>query len=172
MHVYKPADHLWVQRPGYEHHGILVYPGHVVHFAKHEPSGELLIQVGKLWEDFAQGATPQIVVHPNPSPDEVVLQRAHVSLNTSGYTVWGNNCEHFAHWCKTGEHKSKQVERGVKTLMAGAAAGATYYLSRTLWEVLGKKSRAGKCKALLATGKLCRNGALPGNYGYCGVHRR
>ena len=39
-----------------------------------------------------------------------VVSRAESRLGENGYNLFGNNCEHFAHWCKTGRHRSAQVE--------------------------------------------------------------
>ncbi|OPY55810.1 MAG: NC domain protein [Pelotomaculum sp. PtaU1.Bin035] len=44
------------------------------------------------------------------SPSETV-QRARNRLGEADYDLFGNNCEHFAIWCKTGMHRSYQVER-------------------------------------------------------------
>ncbi|WP_102348274.1 lecithin retinol acyltransferase family protein [Bacillus sp. Marseille-P3661] len=46
------------------------------------------------------------------SPSETV-QRAKSKIGCNGYNLAFNNCEHFAIWCKTGLHKSYQVEGAV-----------------------------------------------------------
>jgi hypothetical protein len=38
------------------------------------------------------------------------------------YNLLFNNCEHFAHWCKTGRHRSAQVEEWLHTGSLGALA--------------------------------------------------
>ncbi|MBW4477411.1 MAG: lecithin retinol acyltransferase family protein [Tolypothrix brevis GSE-NOS-MK-07-07A] len=40
----------------------------------------------------------------------IILQRAKRRLGEKEYNLFYNNCEHFAHYCKTGEHRSRQVE--------------------------------------------------------------
>ena len=40
---------------------------------------------------------------------EQTLQRAFAQLGKRGYSLLGNNCEHWARWCRTGEHHSEQV---------------------------------------------------------------
>ena len=47
------------------------------------------------------------------SPEETV-QRAESQLGKGEYNLVVNNCEHFAVWCKTGLHKSYQVEEVLK----------------------------------------------------------
>lgn len=39
----------------------------------------------------------------------VVVRTAISMLNKSGYDLFSNNCEHFAHWCETGKKVSAQV---------------------------------------------------------------
>jgi len=41
--------------------------------------------------------------------NEETLQRAFSQLGKRGYSLIGNNCEHWARWCRTGEHYSEQV---------------------------------------------------------------
>ena len=43
------------------------------------------------------------------SPEETIA-RAKQCLGIGGYNLLGNNCEHFALWCKTGISESHQVE--------------------------------------------------------------
>jgi hypothetical protein len=47
------------------------------------------------------------------SPEETV-ERAESQLGKGKYNLLVNNCEHFAIWCKTGLHKSYQVEEVLK----------------------------------------------------------
>ncbi|CAF3900146.1 unnamed protein product, partial [Rotaria sp. Silwood2] len=37
------------------------------------------------------------------------LERAFLQLGRRGYSLLGNNCEHWARWCRTGEHYSEQI---------------------------------------------------------------
>lgn len=54
----------------------------------------------------------------------VVLHRAHSRLGECRYDLFGNNCEHFARWCITGQHRSLQVEnaRAAAGVVLGVAA--------------------------------------------------
>lgn len=49
------------------------------------------------------------------SPEETI-KRAKSRLGEKGYNIVTNNCEHFAIWCKTGEHVSYQVNSMVRRL--------------------------------------------------------
>ena len=42
------------------------------------------------------------------SPEDTV-RRARSKIGTHDYSLFGNNCEHFAMWCKTGLKLSEQV---------------------------------------------------------------
>lgn len=50
------------------------------------------------------------------TPEETV-QRAKSKLGENKYSLPFNNCEHFAIWCKTGIHKSTQVDKIIKQLV-------------------------------------------------------
>jgi hypothetical protein len=43
-------------------------------------------------------------------------------IGEQNYNLLFNNCEHFAHWCKTGRHRSNQVENWLHTGSLGALA--------------------------------------------------
>lgn len=47
---------------------------------------------------------------------EETIQRARARVGENSYNLVGNNCEHFAIWCKTGVHESHQVRRVIKNL--------------------------------------------------------
>lgn len=114
-----PGDHIRVSRAAYFHHGIYIGQGLVVHFtARHgEPvKRDAIIRCDPV-ERFAHGDAIEIVAYGQASPVEEVFQRAQSRIGQDGYRLFSNNCEHFARWCKTGQHESPQV--------ANAMAGAT-----------------------------------------------
>ena len=41
---------------------------------------------------------------------EEVAQRAMSRLGERSYDLWNNNCEHFANWCRSGDHSSPQID--------------------------------------------------------------
>jgi hypothetical protein len=43
--------------------------------------------------------------------NEETLQRAFSQLGKRGYSLFGNNCEHWARWCRSDEHYSEQIHR-------------------------------------------------------------
>ena len=46
------------------------------------------------------------------------VARARSQLGKEGYSIAGNNCEHFAVWCKTGLKESTQVNNAIEILLA------------------------------------------------------
>src|SRR5439155_3595893 len=54
------------------------------------------------------------------APD--VVARARSRLGEDLYRLATNNCEHFCHWCLTGEPRSVQVDRLIGWLARSAAA--------------------------------------------------
>jgi hypothetical protein len=114
------ADHLQVPRQHglYQHHGIDLGDGTVAHYLE----GRQILR--SPLEAFSRGQ-PVSVVPYDPkacSPAGTTLRRAMGRLGEQNYNLLFNNCEHFAHWCKTGRHRSAQVEDWLQTGSLGAMA--------------------------------------------------
>lgn len=109
-----PGAHLETSRVGYEHHGVYVGDGKVVHYAgfcrrwRAGPVEEVTLF------GFSAGHTIRIVEHPTHtySPREVV-DRARSRLGEREYRILTNNCEHFCNWCARGLSHSPQTEHPV-----------------------------------------------------------
>ena len=119
MHL-AAADHLQVPRQHglFNHHGIDLGDGTVAHYLE----GREILRSPK--EDFSRGLAITIVEYPDEScsPLGVTVRRAMGRLGEQNYNLLFNNCEHFAHWCKTGRHRSNQVEDWLHTGSLGALA--------------------------------------------------
>jgi len=100
------ADHLEVPRQHglFNHHGIDLGDGTVAHYLE----GREILR--SPLEEFSQGQPLQLINHPEASPVGVTLRRAMGRLGEQDYNLLFNNCEHFATWCKTGRHRSEQVD--------------------------------------------------------------
>ena len=61
-------------------------------------------------EEFSQGQSLRVINYVESSPQGVTLRRAMGRLGEQDYNLLFNNCEHFATWCKTGRHRSGQVD--------------------------------------------------------------
>jgi hypothetical protein len=114
------ADHLQVPRQHglFQHHGIDLGDGTVAHYLE----GREILRSPR--ESFSRGLPMVVVPYPDGvcSPPGVTLRRAMGRLGEQRYNLLFNNCEHFAHWCKTGRHRSAQVEDWLHTGSLGALA--------------------------------------------------
>ncbi|MEB3333467.1 MAG: lecithin retinol acyltransferase family protein [Cyanobacteriota bacterium] len=114
------ADHLQVPRQHglFNHHGIDLGDGTVAHYLE----GREILR--SPWEEFSRGLAITTVDYPpgSCSPTGVTVRRAMGRLGEQNYNLLFNNCEHFAHWCKTGRHRSNQVEDWLHTSSLGALA--------------------------------------------------
>src|SRR5579864_1082334 len=118
-----PGAHLVTQRSGYEHHGIYVGGGKVVHYSGFACSAHRGPVEEVSLVRFAAGHP--VVVRPNPFPkyssDEAVL-RARSRLGENRYRLLTNNCEHFCAWCLLGQSRSEQVHACLTHPRAGVNA--------------------------------------------------
>ncbi|MGA1429297.1 MAG: lecithin retinol acyltransferase family protein [Vulcanococcus sp.] len=114
------ADHLECPRQHglFHHHGIDLGDGTVAHYLE----GREILR--SPLEDFSRGQPIQVVPYPEGSCSKAsqTLRRALSRLGEQNYNLLFNNCEHFAHWCKTGRHRSTQVEDWLQTGSLGALA--------------------------------------------------
>ena len=104
--VLAAADHLEVPRQHglFNHHGIDLGDGTVAHYLE----GREILR--SPLEEFSQGQPLKVISHVEASPVGVTLRRAMGRLGEQDYNLLFNNCEHFATWCKTGRHRSEQVD--------------------------------------------------------------
>ena len=100
------ADHLQVSRQHglFNHHGIDLGDGTVAHYLE----GREILRSSL--DDFRQGQPLSVIDHADASPDGVTLRRAMSRIGEQNYNLLFNNCEHFATWCKTGRHRSGQID--------------------------------------------------------------
>ena len=114
------ADHLQVPRQHglFLHHGIDLGDGSVAHYLE----GRQILRSPR--EEFGRGQPIGTVAYPEgrASSTTVTLRRAMGRLGEQRYNLLFNNCEHFAHWCKTGRHRSAQVEHWFDGISVGALA--------------------------------------------------
>ena len=114
------ADHLQAPRQHglFMHHGIDLGDGTVAHYLE----GREILRSRR--DEFSRGQSITTVDYPQGScsPAGVTLRRAMGRLGEQNYNLLFNNCEHFAHWCKTGRHRSSQVEDWLHTGSLGALA--------------------------------------------------
>ena len=114
------ADHLQAPRRHglFLHHGIDLGDGTVAHYLE----GREILRSPR--QEFSRGEAISTVPYPEGecSPAGETLRRAMSRIGEQRYNLLFNNCEHFAHWCKTGRHRSAQVEGWLHTGSLGALA--------------------------------------------------
>jgi hypothetical protein len=108
----RPADHIFIWCTGYTHHGIYAGDGKVFHYASRKGTNSTPCIAKESLETFKGEAETHIQPY---QPDErlpprEVLARAASCLGEQNYSLFANNCEHFAVWCKTGSLASRQSD--------------------------------------------------------------
>jgi len=103
------------------HCGIYEGDDSVIHFAPLDSSKmkeEAVIHRSTLAE-FANGSPFHVIEFPPEKclPPEETINRARSRLGENTYNLFLNNCDHFATWCKIGEHRSLQIDILKKLLL-------------------------------------------------------
>ncbi len=113
-----PADHLVVPRQHgiFQHHGIDLGDGTIVHYLE----GKQILRSS--YKEFSRGELVKIAFHKSSSSVGTTLRRAMSRVGEQRYNLLFNNCEHFANWCKTGKHRSAQMESFLKKTTIGSLA--------------------------------------------------
>lgn len=159
------GQHLYASRGVYTHHGLGDGRDGVIHYS--EPTdGQAKGRVCRTsLSQFARGGNIKLREHRSRrfSPDEAV-KRAESRLGKDGYSLWGNNCEHFVSWCITGDHSSKQANRGATIaailLTQGARKGVTAVVASQ--GAVAGLSGSGIMSGLATTGGVVGGGAVAG----------
>lgn len=144
------GQHIRVKRVGYYHHGIDIGKRRVIHFTG-EPgskSDASILETGIA--DILDGGELEIVEYAESFPINEIVERAKSRLGETKYNLAFNNCEHFARWCVTGQHKSEQVTQA--TGRAGATVGTGVLASSSLTVVSSVGSAAGLSGAGIMSG--------------------
>jgi hypothetical protein len=104
------ADHLQVPRQHglFHHHGIDLGDGTVAHYLE----GREILR--SPIDAFRQEQPITVIEHDSASTTGVTLRRAMSRIGEQNYNLLFNNCEHFATWCKTGRHRSGQIESALE----------------------------------------------------------
>jgi len=119
----RPGDVVFVERSCnlYRHYGVYVGGGEIIHYASESGDFGENISVHKTsMKQFLDGAE-QYYICKFPKCSRIngyhlytkkeTVQRAYQRLGERKYDLLGNNCEHFAVWCRTNISESSQVKR-------------------------------------------------------------
>jgi len=130
--IHAPGTHLQVDFRWYQHHGISLGDGRVVHFGRGVFDLENACVEVVSEEQFSAGRPIKVVDSPISFEPAVVVERALDRVGERGYELFDNNCEHFVHWCRSGEMKSRQASTCETIIRQAAAAGTRATVGRHL----------------------------------------
>lgn len=142
-----PGAHLKVSKGLYSHHGIYVGNNQVIHYSG-KSTGMLDFGAGEIEKisltDFVANAELYVIRHATQFEAAEIVQSAHSRLGEQDYSLFFNNCEHFANWCVNGKSQSHQVTTGVlissASISAASAAAASKTASTTASSIVGSKA--------------------------------
>jgi Lecithin retinol acyltransferase len=152
------ADHIYVNRTGYVHHGIDCGDETVIHY-----DGEKISKIPVA--DFGDGEQYFVKFYGNCDRGDVVIQRAKSRLGESKYNLLFNNCEHFATWCKNGLSESEQVKNVGAWAGGVSIGGVTVAAGLGIVSAIGIEvglSGAGIMSGLATIGGVISGGAVAG----------
>lgn len=106
----KIGSHLIVSKGVYDHHGIYIGRGKVIHYSGLSDG----LSAGPIekttLEVFASGSSYSLRLHPDAKySGKEVVERAVSRLGEDSYDLHANNCEHFCNWVIYGSSRSSQV---------------------------------------------------------------
>ena len=138
------GDHIFIKSRlrgiPFQHHGIDMGDGTVVHLAPESGSRVALVDhSGKFCvrrdsiDTFSFGKPVHVFQHPQPREADEVVAAATSHIGRCGYHLIDNNCEHFANLCATGSAGSRQVDFGHST-----AVSMTSAVTKGLWALSGR----------------------------------
>jgi hypothetical protein len=107
---FKLGDHLYVDFGIFFHHGIYVGRGKVIEYSTCEVCKVSLRR-------FSRGRRILVKSYRRCSSARRTIARAYRRLGEKKYSLWTNNCEHFATWCKTGRSRCKQLEHPERCIL-------------------------------------------------------
>lgn len=148
MLTLSPGDHIKVWRGAYYHHGIFVGHNSVVHFTDVRNSKRSASVKRCTVSEFANGAWVERVPYTRCLRASLVVRRALSRLGQTGYNLFSNNCEHFARWCKVGQHASEQVQRASATAGGAGVAWGSAALGLAALPVLAAPTAFGAAQTM------------------------
>lgn len=116
------GDHIRVSRGFYWHHGIDCGDGTVIHYTGTPTDIQNAAVKQEPISSFAKVSQIEVVTYTVAFDVATTLERARSRLGEKSYHLAFNNCEHFASWCRVGEHRSRQVDFVSKSSFTGRVA--------------------------------------------------
>jgi hypothetical protein len=164
---YQRGDHIHTGTPGGLHHdGIYLGDNLVIHLTGGEGGGKAnaRVRIDSL-AVFACGRPVTIRRYAGHHDPDAIIARAMSKLGEGNYHLVFNNCQHFARWCATGDHRSEQVTSVAATTgtvgvpIVAASVGFSVVSSAG---VVAGLSGPGIMSGLAAYGAVAGGGAVAG----------
>lgn len=160
------ADHIYVSRGPYTHHGVDAGDGTVIHFTGEPGTAKINAAIERTpMGDFLKGGELKTRRYGKRDGADTTMTRAESRLGEKGYHLVVNNCEHFATWCCTGRNSSQQVKGAGSLTAHGAIAGTTVAATTGVVGAMGAVSGlsgAGIMSGLATAGGVVGGGAAIG----------
>ena len=95
----------------YRHYGVYISDNTVIHYASFggDFGRNVCIHATSLRKFLNGSMGYEVCVFPNGFNGKETVKRALSRIGERRYSLFANNCEHFATWCKTGVSYSKQI---------------------------------------------------------------
>lgn len=160
------ADHIYVSRGVYTHHGVDAGDGTVIHFTGEPGAAKINAAIERTpLEDFLKGGEVKVRRYGKRDGADTTMTRAESRIGNRDYHLVVNNCEHFATWCCTGRNSSQQVKGAGSLTAHGAVAGTTLAATTGVVGAIGAVSGisgAGIMSGLATAGGVVGGGAAVG----------
>jgi len=108
----KAGSHVAIAKMGgiYDHHAIYIGDGQVIEYGGLGGGRSGKIRY-RSYDDFKGQGRVVVVDSEKSFSGKEIVERAKSRIGEDDYDVVFNNCEHFANWCRSGNHVSDQVTR-------------------------------------------------------------
>ena len=119
----RPGDVIFVERSCnlYRHYGVYVGNGEIIHYSSENGDFGDNVSIHKTTMERFLDGEKQYFICKFPKNSRIrgyhlytkkeTVERAYQRLGEKQYDLLGNNCEHFAVWCRTNISESSQVKK-------------------------------------------------------------
>lgn len=98
------GDHIYIQAPGYTHHGLYLGNNEVIHYAHDSGKNYISIRIDSISTFAENKSILKKSNYESPTNYSVseIINRAYRRLGEQSYNLAANNCENFVRWCRHG----------------------------------------------------------------------
>ena len=132
-----PGDHLVATDTLHMHHGVYLDAGRVAQYGSDDDKRLARVEIVSE-EAFARGRRVDVLDRPATFSADEIRRRVESRLGEQDYSLFGNNCEHFVNWCRTGHHVSRQVDRVIERSGSVATKVAARVVAKGISKIAAK----------------------------------